>query len=171
VNISIDGLNLLKSVEALRLDPYDDDTGRQIKEWCPGATIGYGHLIGRREWVAFRDDYLTGITEHHANCMLDCDLDRFEDAVNEGTKHTLSQNQFDALVIFAFNIGVNGFLASSALKLINDSHAKTPYRNIEHAWKAWNKETKDGIKVRSQGLVNRRNSEWNIYSKGIYNGW
>ena len=79
----------------------------------------------------------------------------------------ISQQQFDASVILAFNIGIGAFKSSSALKLINDPNASTTYDSLESAWKAWNKSQG---KV-SRGLVNRRNAEWNIYSKGVYERW
>ena len=79
----------------------------------------------------------------------------------------IAQHEFDALVIFSYNIGAHAFIHSNVLKLINNPKAKTPYSNLEQAWKAWDK---------SQGKVNlglkhRRQSEWNIYSKNIYKKW
>jgi lysozyme len=76
-------------------------------------------------------------------------------------------NEFDALVIFAFNIGEFNFSNSSALKLVNDSTAATSYTSLELAWKAWNKS--QGKIMR--GLNNRRQAEWDIYSKNIYKQW
>lgn len=71
------------------------------------------------------------------------------------------------MIIFSFNIGRKGFSSSSAVKLINDPTAKTDYEDLESAWKAWNKS--EG-KV-NNGVINRRNAEWNIYSKEIYKRW
>ena len=47
------------------------------------------------------------------------DLGRFEDAVNSAVKRPLTQNQFDACVSLAFNIGVQGFIGSSVVRQIN----------------------------------------------------
>ena len=45
LDMSEEGLTLLKQVETLRLKPYDDQTSKETKVWTEGATIGYGHLI------------------------------------------------------------------------------------------------------------------------------
>ena len=82
-------------------------------------------------------------------------------------KSALTQNQFDALVIFVFNIGISAFTSSSVLKLINDPTAKTGHKDLESAWKAWNKSQG----VVNTGLTNRRNAEWKIYSKNKYERW
>jgi lysozyme len=95
------------------------------------------------------------------------DLEPFINAVRSEVTAEIAQNHFDALVIFVFNIGINGFSTSSALKLVNDPAAVTDYPNLEAAWKAWNKSQGQVM----QGLVNRRNAEWDIYSKNIYQRW
>jgi GH24 family phage-related lysozyme (muramidase) len=157
------GVTLLKDLERLRLAPYDDQTGKQIKDWVKGATIGYGHLIKENEWDKFKN----GITASQATKLFDAKLLPFEEAVQNSIKVDLSQNQFDALVIFAYNIGVPTFKNSSVVKMINNPSVKTNYKSLEDAWKAYNKS--QGKVMR--GLENRRNSEWNIYTKGEYKGW
>ena len=154
------GLELLKAFETLRLQTYDDQTGKDISSWVGGATIGYGHLIALNEW----DIYKNGITEAQAETLFADDLAPFVAAVNRGIMTDIAQHEFDACVILAYNIGVSGFSSSSALKLINDSNASTDYDNLESAWKAWNKSQG---KV-SRGLQNRRNSEWKVYSQAVY---
>jgi GH24 family phage-related lysozyme (muramidase) len=154
------GVELLKDYETLRLQTYDDQTSKDISSWVEGATIGYGHLIARNEW----DIYKNGISEAQADMLFADDLDPFVAAVNRGISTDIAQNEFDACVILAFNIGASGFSSSSALKLINDSNATTDYDDLESAWKAWNKSQG---KV-SRGLQNRRNSEWKVYSQAVY---
>ena len=161
--VSAKGIELLKSIEQLRLKPYDDQTGEAISSWVKGATIGYGHLIASGEW----NKYANGITQEQADNLFMQDLEPFINAVRSKVTAEIAQNQFDALVIFVFNIGINGFSTSSALKLINDPGAVTDYPNLEAAWKAWNKSQGQVM----QGLVNRRNAEWDIYSKNIYQRW
>ena len=161
--VSAKGSDLLKSIEQLRFDPYDDQTGKSISSWVKGATIGYGHLIASGEW----NKYMDGITQDQADTLFMRDLEPFVNAVRSKVTAEISQNQFDALVIFVFNIGVNGFSTSSALKLVNDPAAVTDYPSLEAAWKAWNKSQGKVM----QGLVNRRNAEWDIYSKNIYQRW
>ena len=158
-----DGVALLKSIEKLRLKPYNDQTGKDITTWVAGATIGYGHLIAKSEWKT----YEKGISEKDADALFNADLAPFVDAVRNTITVGLQQHQFDALVIFAFNIGISGFKGSSVVQLINNPKAKTSYATLEDAWKAWNKSQGK----LNKGLVNRRNAEWNIYNSATYSRW
>lgn len=161
--LSNKGLSLLKEIEQLRLQPYDDQTGKKISHWVKGATIGYGKLITKDEWSKYRD----GISEAKANNLFKDILKPFESRVNSSITASINQNQFDALVILAYNIGETAFKTSSVVKIINNPDAKTSYPNLESAWKAWNK-SQGAV---NRGLINRRNSEWNIYTKGVYVKW
>jgi lysozyme len=163
LSMSSNGTDLLKQVEVLRLNPYDDQSGKNVTNWVVGATVGYGHLIKKHEW----DIYKNGITEQGADNLLDADLSPSLTAVRQHVTAPLRQNEFDALVLLAFNIGAAGFSGSSVVKLVNDSKAKTGYSSLESAWKAWNKSQGKVMK----GLNNRRQCEWDIYSKGIYKRW
>ena len=162
-SLSSNGLDLLKSIEKLRLKPYDDQTGKDITSWCKGATIGYGHLIPSHEW----EKYKKGIDAATAQNLFMTDIFPYVRAVGSKVTSQLSQNQFDALVIFVFNIGIDGFSSSSVLKIVNDSAVKTDHKDLESAWKAWKKSQG----VVNAGLVNRRNAEWKIYSGNLYQRW
>ena len=154
---------LLQEIESLRIKPYDDQTGKAITSWVAGATIGYGHLIHKNDWNTYKD----GITEPAAaSKLLDDDLSPFVSKVQSAIKVKVSQNEFDAMVILAFNIGP-AFAQSSVAKLINDSTTKTSYVNLETAWKAWNKSQGKVM----EGLNKRRQCEWDIYDKAIYRRW
>jgi type VI secretion system secreted protein VgrG len=154
------GLNCLKKMEGLRLTPYDDQTGKPIQQWVFGATIGYGKLISRAEWPK----YQRGISEAEAEQLLKTALVKYEQAVKNCIKIALHQHQYDALVIFSYNIGVTAFAVCSAVKLINDIHANTPFASLEDAWKAFYKSQN---KI-NQGLKNRRAAEWQLYSNSVY---
>lgn len=156
-------IELLKSIESLATSPYDDQTGLDTDKWVKGATIGYGHLISQDEW----SDYKDGITEAKALELFKQDLSPFVETIQNSVTAPITQNQFDAMVIFIFNIGRSAFTKSSALKLINDQSAESDYDSLEDAWKAWNKSQHQV----NAGLINRRNAEWNIYSKNIYERW
>lgn len=161
--ISPKGLNLLAEIESFSSSPYDDQTGKTTTVWVKGATIGYGHLIARLEWPK----YAKGISRPQALILFKNDMASYINAVKNHVTSLITQNEFDALVILTYNIGVKAFLHSDLLKLINNPKAKTSYANLEQAWKAWNK---------SQGKVNlglkhRRQSEWNIYSHNVYKKW
>ena len=161
------GMELLMSIESFRGKPYDDQTGAEISSWVEGATIGYGHLISKDEWNQSGNGYKSGITEEQGKELFKKDLKPFVDGVNSRVTAHVSQNQFDALVILAFNIGLGNFGGSSVLKLVNDPSAQTSDPNLESAWKAWNKSQGKVM----QGLVNRRNAEWKIYSSNSYEHW
>lgn len=160
---SAQGSRLLKLIEQLRLRPYDDQTGRDISNWVRGATIGYGHLIHEPYWPRYKG----GIDEPAADTLFDSDHEPFLNVVRTHVTAQLSSNQFDALVIFVYNIGSVAFAKSDVLKLVNDPTAKTRHKDLESAWKAWDKSQG----VVNQGLVHRRNAEWRIYSENIYQRW
>jgi len=98
------GLVLTKSFEGLRLASYQD---------CAGVwTIGYGHTgTGVRQGVT--------ITEPVADQFLQEDLAEAIGCVNRGVTATISQNQFDAMVDFCFNVGRGNFLKSTLLRNVN----------------------------------------------------
>lgn len=158
--LSAAGFGLLRAIEQLRLAPYDDQTGQPISAWVPGATIGYGHLIARDEWPRFS----AGITAAEADALLMQDVQPSEDVVRSSIRVLLLQRQFDALVLLAFNIGAAAFAGSSVVRLVNDPRARTPYRNLQAAWSAWNRSQGRVL----QGLVRRRQAEWRVYASGVY---
>lgn len=158
MKLSKNGIKLLSKWEGCRLMPYDDQTGKTIDYWTDTATIGVGHLIHEDEWRKFE----SGISQEYADKLLAIDIEPRENTVNHALEVEVNQSQFDALVIFVFNIGSSGFVNSSARKIINDpKHHGTGYDNLETAWKAWNK-SKGKV---MEGLVNRRLKEWSLYNE------
>lgn len=91
MKISDRGIALIKELEGLRLTTYTCAAGKK--------TIGYGHT-GSDVYFGQR------ITEREAESLLRADLARFERHVNSyDSAYGWSQNEFDALVSFAFNVG------------------------------------------------------------------
>lgn len=154
------GIVLLQDLEACRLQPYDDQTGKIITSWGFSATIGYGHLILIHEWNKFKN----GISPGMAIELLMSDITSRERAIKQAITVPLQQHQYDALLMLVFNIGTEPFKHSSVVKLINDQQAVTKFASLEQAWKAWKR---SGGKI-MPGLVNRRACEWRLYSQGIY---
>ena len=164
IGMSETGRDFLKDIEQLRLQPYDDQTGKPITKWVPGATIGYGYLIPKSEWSKYKN----GISESQAQALFSNGLSKYEDSVKDSITMQLKPHQFDALVLLAYNIGVNAFESSSVVKLINNpKDPKANYPTVEKAWKAFNKSQG---KV-NRGLVNRRNAEYIMYTQGVYQHW
>lgn len=158
------GRDLLKGIESLRLKPYDDQTSKEVTSYVEGATIGYGHLIERKEW----DTYKNGLTKNEAEALFDDDLAPYENKVAATITRALEAHEFDALVLFAFNTGEpRNFPTTSVAKLINNPKATTPYKTLDEAWKAWNKSQG----VVNNGLINRRAAELKIYHQNIYERW
>ena len=143
------GLECLKGWEGCILHVYKDAGGL--------PTIGIGHLLTKEERT--NGKYDGGITEEQSLDILANDLKRFEKCVNSSVKVKLNQNQFDALVIFAFNIGDGGFLASTALRMLNDKQ----FDKVPDAMRMWNKV---GGRV-NQGLIERREKEIRLFLEVI----
>ena len=156
-------IELLKQVERLRLKPYDDQTDLEITAWVPGATVGYGHLISRVEWPTLK----TGIKQQEANALFEHDLAPFVSLIRRKVTRHLRQQEFDALLVLAYNIGETAFSHSTVLALVNAAPAPTISHELEMAWKAWNKS--QGRVMR--GLDRRRSCEWNIFTRGIHEAW
>lgn len=133
--LSGEGRALLKRLEGVRLTAYTDSVGV--------LTIGVGHT-GPDVKVGMR------ITEQRVNELLEADLKRFEAAVRE-VNVPLTQAQFDSLVIFAFNVGVDAFLKSTLkAKLDNGDYASVPGQLLRWVY---------GGGVVIEGLKNRREAE------------
>ena len=98
------GVQLTEGFESLRLTAYQDVKG----VW----TIGYGH-VGPEAYPG------NVIDEPTAIMLLKHDVARAECGVNQGCKVPVTQNEFDALVDFTFNVGVTAFLNSTLLKKLN----------------------------------------------------
>ena len=141
------GMELLKSLEGCRLKAYKDQAG----VW----TIGYGHTGPEvHEGLVW--------TQEQADQQLDADVLRFIMGVSAATTgEPLTDNQFSALVIFAFNIGLMAFRGSSALRAVRFGQYKQVPADIEK----WNKiHDASGVPVVDPGLVKRRAAEVTLWS-------
>lgn len=83
------------------------------------------YCVGHTGWVD-KKPVAKGmvITREKSREVLRSDLVRFERAVNDGVKVKLNQNQFDALVSLAFNIGEGAFGRSTLLRMLNANNYK-----------------------------------------------
>ncbi|CAI2418805.1 lysozyme [Serratia liquefaciens] len=100
------GREFIKGFEQLRLKAYPDP-GTGGKPW----TIGWGHTKGVKQGDR--------ITQAQAEQFLSDDLTVFELTVNSAIKRPMTQNQFDAMVSLAFNIGGPNFAQSTLVKNFN----------------------------------------------------
>jgi lysozyme len=160
--INTDGLALIKQWEAFIPNAYDDadrshkpvEKGQHI---AGTLTIGYGHT---------GPDVFPGqvITQEQAEQLLYKDLAPAEQAVSNLVKVELNDNQFAALVSFAFNAGIGALRSSTLLKKLNAGD----YESIPSELAKWNKTTINGKKVTSGGLKNRRAAEAGLWVRGSY---
>lgn len=135
---------VIKDHEGLRLTAYKDGGG----VW----TIGYGHT---------GSDVREGLTIplSEAERLLTRDLRTAEWHVTRLVQVKLTQNQFDALVSFVYNVGGDAFEKSTMLRLLNAGE----YEGSANQFLRWNK---DNGKV-VDGLTNRRRKERELFLKGM----
>ena len=139
MRISENGLNLIKEFEGCRLEAYLDPAGV--------PTIGYGHTSGVKMGQV--------ITQNTADEYLRDDCAAAEKNVNGfDAKYHWNQNQFDALVSFAFNLGSINQLTANGTRSIEDISAKIP--EYCHA---------GGKKL--NGLVRRRAAEKELFDTPV----
>ena len=146
MTVSPFGVDLICSFEGKRLAAYDDGVG----VW----TIGFGTTVYPNGIKVKKGDTCT---EAQAKTYMAHDLKKFEAAVNNAVTVQLNQNQFDALVSLAYNIGASAFSQSTLVKKLN-AH---DIRGAADQFDVW---VNAGGK-RMQGLVNRRSKEKQLFLK------
>jgi lysozyme len=157
MKVSKTSVALIKHHEGVRRKPYR----------CPAAlwTVGVGHVLypeqasypSTPEGMNFRRAYNIkpednrDFTEEEIDAILYRDLQRFERGVRVCCPGKLTQNQFDALVSFAFNLGLGVFQRSTLRQKVNR-------REYKAAAEEFLKYVKAGGRV-LKGLVRRRTAE------------
>ena len=148
MKISNNGLDLIKQFEGLSLKPYLDAVNI--------PTIGFGSTYyedGTK--VTLKDK---PITEEIAIELLEFIANKtFSENINKVVKVPLNQNQFDALVSFAYNIGNKNFNWSTLLKKLNQSD----YEGASLEFGRWNQANGKIL----NGLVLRRQKEKELFLK------
>lgn len=152
---SENGKAIIKAFESLELVAYPDP-GTGGAPW----TIGWGHT---------GPEVKPGLTwtQAQAEQALSNDLAQFERDVTQLVKVEINQNQFDALVSFAFNVGsdidaddiAEGLGDSTLLKKLNAGD----YDGAADEFPKWNKAAGKVLK----GLTRRRNAERDLFLKPL----
>ena len=135
MNISQEGLSLIKKFEGCELEAY--------KCAADVWTIGYGSTKGVKEGDT--------VSQEEADKLLLHEMEEYEGYISDMVYVDLEQNQFDAMVSWVFNLGPANLKTSTLLKVLN---AKD-YEGVPAQIKRWNKA---GGKV-LQGLIRRREAE------------
>ena len=139
MQISEEGISLIKHFEGCGLEAYQDSIGI----W----TIGFGTIKGVKEGDKINQD--------EAEHLLQEEMPEYEGYINDMVKVPLEQNQFDALCSWVFNLGPKNLQESTLLKLLNAGDYHTTPEQI----KRWNKA--GGVIL--GGLVKRREAEANLF--------
>ncbi|KCZ48523.1 MULTISPECIES: lysozyme [unclassified Hyphomonas] len=134
------GVELIKSFEGFRARATRLPDGTWI--------VGYGHTAGAREGLRVTRADAELVLRHH-------DLKPIETLIGESVLTPLTQNEFDALVSFAFNIGPKAFLESNVLALLNSGERLQAAEGMS----AWRKGRVDGEVRVVDALVRRRAAE------------
>jgi lysozyme len=165
MKINESGIKLIKQFESL----HDGDLktiGLQPK-MCPAQiwTVGWGHALVdpvTRKFLKGSVDkdkayaMYPAMTEQEAEQLLKRDLEAFSGAVTKLLKVKVNENQFSALVSFAYNVGAGNLQKSTLLKVLN---ANPNDSGITAQFMRWNKA--GGIELR--GLTRRREAESLLY--------
>ena len=145
MKISSTGLDLIKHFEGFEPKAY----------LCPAGvlTIGYGSTgkhVTRGQTI----------TQAEATALLAKDVVEFENAVNK-LGVTLTQNQFDALVAFVYNVGEPNFKASTLVKRLKAGDMT----GAAAQFGVWNKARVKGVLTVLNGLTRRRAAEAALFRK------
>ena len=146
LHLSQRGLDLIKQFEGLKLKPY----------LCPASicTIGYGNTYypdGTK--VKLTDP---AITAQKAEELLKFLVQSYEKGVDSFCRDDISQQNFDALTSFAYNVGVGNLQKSTLIKKVN-ANPNDPAIRLE--FMKWNK----GAGKILAGLTRRRQAEADLY--------
>lgn len=144
MKISENGIAVAHYFESCKLEAYPDPGSSDGRPW----TIGWGHtgpeVVNGLKW-----------TQKQADDAFVIDIAKFERGVLDLVKVSLTQGQFDALVIFAYNVGLKPLKTSTLLRVLNSGN----YLGAQEQFKRWNKN--DGRVMR--GLTRRRAAEAELF--------
>ncbi|WP_209329026.1 lysozyme [Lunatimonas salinarum] len=145
MNLNDRGISLMHEFEGLRLNAY----------LCPAKipTIGWGNTKYENGQSVKMGD---SITKERADELFKNIADDFAKGVRRLITVTLTENQFGALVSFAYNLGLGNLQRSTLLKKVNANPNDPTIRDEFLRW------TRAGGRV-LQGLVRRRQAEANLY--------
>lgn len=132
------GAAFTKGFETLALREYDDEGH---------PAIGYGHQMRPGEPAT--------ITEGQADAYYATDIRVYESAVNSCVHVPLTQEQFDALVDFAYNEGAGALARSTLVRLLNEGN----FELAEEHFEEWDKDIQGGVLAVDPGLRRRRLAE------------
>jgi len=147
MKLNKEGSDLIKSFEGCKLKAYQCSA----KKW----TIGYGNTFFEDGTPVVAGN---AISQQKAEDMFELIASEFASKVAKLVTSNVTENQFGALVSFAYNCGAVNLQKSTLLKKVNANHND---QSIRAEFAKWNKA---GGKVLA-GLTRRREAESNLYFK------
>ena len=143
MQVGKNGIDLIKKFEGLRLESYK----------CPAGlwTIGYGNTMWENT-IKVKENQVIDI--QRAEKLLTYWVNKYADKINL----KVNQNQFDALVSFAYNVGIGNFDSSTLKKKVIENPNDPTIRDEFMKWVS-----SKGKQL--SGLVKRREAEANLYFK------
>ena len=150
MRLSREGAELIAHFEGFVPRPYDDAAGH--------ATIGFGHLLHHGRVTAADRKRWGTVSRERGLALLAEDARSAETAVSQGVKVPLTQEQFDALVCFTFNVGNGAFGSSTLLKVLNAGRPEAAADELLR----W---SRAGGRV-LEGLLRRRRAERALFLSG-----
>jgi len=140
MNISKEGLSLIKKFEGCELEAY----------LCPAGvwTIGYGHTKDVKEGDK--------INKEEADYLLQEEMIEYESYINDFVEVPLNQNQFDSLCSWVYNLGPTNLKNSTMLRVLNEEK----YADVPQEIKRWNKAGGEVL----DGLIKRREAEAKMFA-------
>jgi len=153
MKLTPDGFLLIAEFEGLSLVPYYATAEEKQKGI---TTIGYGNTFYPNGTKVKITD--APITKTKAMEYLQFVADKFAVKVDSLVTSNINQNQFNALVSFAYNVGLGNFGASTLLKKVN-ANPNDP--TIKNEFAKWNKQAGKIL----NGLTKRRLKEATLYFK------
>jgi len=172
MQLSNQGIDFIVSLEGSVPTMYNDNAGN--------CTIGVGHLIHRgkciyplvsttnvasltteeMEYLAQETSFTNGLSDGEIRYLLIADATPCAQVVSDRVTVQLTQNQFDALVSFCFNVGGDHFANSTLIKRLNLGS----YDQVTIELQKWVKSNG----VVNPGLANRRRKEADLFDHGNY---
>jgi lysozyme len=149
MHLSNDGYSLLEKLEGFSPELYTLGDG--------GFTIGFGFFVPYSD----RDKWDSGLTFEEAEILMREKVPQYEDQVKKYINVPLTQAEFDALTMMAYNLG--GF--SKATCIVNDINGGATFDKLQHDWMRFVHSKAPNV---MKGLMNRRRDEVRVRSEWEY---
>jgi GH24 family phage-related lysozyme (muramidase) len=149
LHLSDEGYSLLEKLEGFSPELYTLKDG--------GFTIGFGFFVPYGEMSKWND----GVTMEEAEQMIRQKVPAYEDQVKQYINVPVSQNEFDALTMLAYNLG--GF--SKATSIVNDINSLADFDKLQRDWNRFVHSKAPNV---TKGLMNRRKDELGVKKYADY---